>query len=1106
MKTYLKHLLNEKYVYLLMLLVAAGFYISQMYCFNRFLDDMKNSRTYLDWGMKDALIRDIHRHPARYPEYTPDGEYRPKPDVTRSGAAATAIKTELPNAVKLNTSNMIPFSVKHTKDTKDNITNLVYTLDAPAGKHGFVKVQDGHFYYNGQRFQIAGINNAYESNFPSREDADLTAERLARFGFNCVRLHHCDQSGFWGKDAKLNFDPDKLDKFDYFVNALRERGIYVELELHVTRTLGNKESIVPSNILYDKGINTFNEDIRKLDKKFAADLLNHVNPHTKNAYKDEPCVALIEMNNENSICQVWKNGQLNDADDFYLNDLRNQWNEFLSAKYSGDAGLRTAVGFVDEPLGTEMLIGSRENEPKRLGMTTKFKFNNTNDVDIKYIIPDENNPAAADKFFVEIQNKSAAAMKRLTHSGIKLQKDQLYTYAVTVKADRPASILLRRDNGKSLKFYLDDALETYSFPFIAETDTDDGTVSIEGFNTDTAYTILSMSLKPGGQISYPKIDSRIRALEDTLDLYTTSEIKQNWLKPLATLNILPIQNAGVQQSVQTLDFRVRAGKKYRFDVLATGSSPDPVSFVFKQDGKILQEIGGYKNDKELYPSVDVQDAKGALTKKYVILSYIILSESDKNITVTPANLKRFSRYNFDFITFREVHENVNEKLSLDTKNIPILFNDVIQAYPQKLQDEWCEFLLYLDKKHWADMYSLLKDEIKVKQPVTGTQLEYGSVHAQGKMDFCDIHSYWDHPVFPNIAWNAQDWFCHNQPLIISLAASPLLNMATKRIANKPFVCSEYDHTWVNRYSGEGLPLLAVFAARQGWDGILPFCWGGSEAETAQMTGWFEMWNNPVKLAHMAAVNNLIRRDFNKSPEEDMIVLPLSEETELELMKEHQNTYNFGFKGLGIDFRHALTRPCGIDLTGTSALPLLSAIPENKNGFSDKKDGNYFQYTGGSNTGKCWLSAMSGETAVFTGFVSDEQKYPFGGGTIEFGETNMGWATVTMTLIFENEWKKRYLLAATGSMQNTDQQYQIIHNNKVTLNDAGIDTTGTAPILCEVLSACVSIKSDSQVTYYVLDGKGSRTSNFIADKTEAGLWEVTLKPDYGTIWYELEADK
>ena len=65
-------------------------------------------------------------------------------------------------------------------------------LDAPAGKGGFASVQDGHLFANGKRLRIFGVNLAFGANFPTHEDAEKVAARMAKFGINCVRFHHMD--------------------------------------------------------------------------------------------------------------------------------------------------------------------------------------------------------------------------------------------------------------------------------------------------------------------------------------------------------------------------------------------------------------------------------------------------------------------------------------------------------------------------------------------------------------------------------------------------------------------------------------------------------------------------------------------------------------------------------------------------------------------------------------------------------------------------------------------------------------------------------------------------------------------------------------------------
>jgi hypothetical protein len=123
-------------------------------------------------------------------------------------------------------NELFPFVISF--DAPKNATNIAHQLDAPAGKDGFVRVQDGHFVTDKGRIQFWGTNTCSVTNFLEHDAADRMADRLARFGINCVRLHHMDARDIWGgfnAKTKLEFDKKQLDKLDYYIAALKKRGI-----------------------------------------------------------------------------------------------------------------------------------------------------------------------------------------------------------------------------------------------------------------------------------------------------------------------------------------------------------------------------------------------------------------------------------------------------------------------------------------------------------------------------------------------------------------------------------------------------------------------------------------------------------------------------------------------------------------------------------------------------------------------------------------------------------------------------------------------------------------------------------------------------------------
>ena len=86
-----------------------------------------------------------------------------------------------------------PFTMNHRQGS-NSVINLSFLLDAPAGKDGFIRVKGGHLIKpDGKPIHFWGFNLTEWSRgsveIPSKEDAPMWADTLARFGVNNVRLH-----------------------------------------------------------------------------------------------------------------------------------------------------------------------------------------------------------------------------------------------------------------------------------------------------------------------------------------------------------------------------------------------------------------------------------------------------------------------------------------------------------------------------------------------------------------------------------------------------------------------------------------------------------------------------------------------------------------------------------------------------------------------------------------------------------------------------------------------------------------------------------------------------------------------------------------------------
>lgn len=197
-----------------------------------------------------------------------------------------------------------------------------FLLDAPAGKYGFLQVKKGRFVFEKQPdrpIRFYGANLCTSACTPSHEEADAMADYLARIGYNCIRFHHCDRELVRRKiDNSVTFDPEKLDRFDYLVHALKKRGLYLSIDLFSLRDRIPGEFKTAPRLSEAKDYKLAAmviPEVRENLKSFARQLLLHRNPYTGLPLAQEPALTGICIINENMIislyddCKLFRNGE-----------------------------------------------------------------------------------------------------------------------------------------------------------------------------------------------------------------------------------------------------------------------------------------------------------------------------------------------------------------------------------------------------------------------------------------------------------------------------------------------------------------------------------------------------------------------------------------------------------------------------------------------------------------------------------------------------------------------------------------------------------------------------------------------------------------------------
>jgi len=217
----------------------------------------------------------------------------------------------------------------------------------PAGQFGRVIVTPrGKFAFErgGQTpARFYGVNLCFTAQYLPHDEADQLAQRLARLGYNAVRIHHYESTLVErGPGASTRLRPDKLDQLDYLFAALKRHGIYVTTDLFVSRpvALADIYDGEPGQMEQDEFKMAVHVNERAFEnyKTFARALLGHENPYTKLRYADDPALAWLSLVNEdcpgNFVTGL--KGKLRD-------DWLRAWNRWLAARYPNRAELARAL-------------------------------------------------------------------------------------------------------------------------------------------------------------------------------------------------------------------------------------------------------------------------------------------------------------------------------------------------------------------------------------------------------------------------------------------------------------------------------------------------------------------------------------------------------------------------------------------------------------------------------------------------------------------------------------------------------------------------------------------------------------------------------------------
>ncbi|HQC43361.1 MAG TPA: carbohydrate binding domain-containing protein, partial [Verrucomicrobiota bacterium] len=371
------------------------------------------------------------------------------------------------------------------------------------------------------QIRFIGMNMTFEAGLPPREMAPQVAGRLAKFGVNAVRFHHvdndwCDALLDYSKGDSRHVNAERLDDFHYFISQLKTNGIYVDMNLLVSRMFkvndGFPEDLNALGWKTQHILGFFNDHALELQKEYASQILCAKNPYTGLSMAQDPVVAFVEILNENGILQKWKEGDLDQMPPVFQTQLRTRWNEWLNKRYTSAEELRQKWGAQEIPLGPNLLKNADFSESStKEGSLNIHPWMLENHSGKAELALDEGHTNGVKALKIKVTQPADLAWHiQLKQSQMNQKAGQLKTISFWAKADKNLKLELNASQegktysnvGLSQSLSLNaDEWRYFSFTYVASSTEDNFRPVWGGFaNQECTVWISDVRLMDGGTL------------------------------------------------------------------------------------------------------------------------------------------------------------------------------------------------------------------------------------------------------------------------------------------------------------------------------------------------------------------------------------------------------------------------------------------------------------------------------------------------------------------------------------------------------------------------------------------------------------------------------
>ena len=1015
-----------------------------------------------------------------------------------------------------------PFFIPIT-GTAQGITDMS-ALTSTSAADAFVTASGGDLYANGEQIRFLGVNLAGQACFPTAAVADIFSAHLAKMGINCVRMHDIDRVEPYGlfdtvatssPNYMVQIDAGQLDKFDYLVSSLKSAGIYVDLQLHKSRIYPNMP--VGGTKKYFQGTDLYYPEMIALQQDFASDFLNHTNAYTGNAYKDEPAIAFIEINNEDGLIHEWARGLFStNLNVVYRTELERQWHSWLSAAYTHTTTLQEAwLPAAGYAYGAEELV----NGDFSAG-TSAWTVQMVNPASGSHQVIANQAPDGLAALEISVANAGSAGWHvQAYQTGVHLVKDRPYTVTFWAKAEAARAVTAKLQAattpyavyGEAVDFQLSTDWEEYTF-VIRPTQSD----------PNARISLTNLGLAAGkvwfAQASVQQGNTLLSSITADREYHSATEQMTNgsFTNGTSDWNIYisspaagtygvestagPTNQAALKISITTADavdpWRARC---YQLVSSVTANQPYILSFWAKADAVRTLTAGLYSNGSPWNLSELKSVVIGTQWKQYSVVVCPDVSES--NVRVNFTNLA--DQTGDLWLTGISLTTGIQGLKTGETLWSMGMFDlDEFATRTRSAQKDWMRFLWETETAYYTGMKDYVKNTIGAKGLVIGSQTYFSPALIQGEMDVVDTHFYLGHPANSG---DPENWYFYNYSMAGRDGFNFPMRNAPLSVANKPFICTEYNHPNPGTYGGEAFLLAAAYASLQNWDAVFAFNYYSFASTTPSkyFHHYYSICQEPVKLVTFPAAAALLRRGDVERPA-SLWTVTLSVDDVIDKIIEHGRE-GVGADDFGFSALHALQFPIAIQKGNqTQFVNVMGAVPEV---LTSEAEDLFWD----SANGLVYIKSAKSKAIIGK---AGQQTHALGDGvsvtttaTLQPGD----WTAISLIVKEGSSFAAagaNLLITATGYTDNMHMIWKDGAGPEAFATSNGTSSVGSnwgkPSVLVEGIEATLTLNglAAADVQVWALDENGVRATPLPVSQAGSAV-VFTLDPSYRTPWYEVE---